>query len=261
MFRRRNRKRRERVVPSLPAIDWRGLVVAVAAVATLAGGYFGIVRMLNRPIDTLVVNGTFRRISPIQLEALIEPYTRVGFLDVDLSGVRRDLVDLPWVAGAEVRRRWPGTLLVEVREETPVACWGERGLLNADGQLFIAEADHVPAELPRLSGPRGTEAQVTARYYAVQRELEHRGMGTVTMQLDERGAWTFTTSSGVQVRLGSQAVDERIVRFFHALDSTLAHLPGEVHYVDMRYPNGFAIGWKRAGAVQATATMEQEPNA
>ena len=42
-------------------------------------------------------------------------------------------------------------------EEAPIACWGERGLLNAAGELFLPDADHVPAELPRLHGPAGTE--------------------------------------------------------------------------------------------------------
>lgn len=261
MFRRRNRRRPDRPGLTLPAIDWRAVLTVVAVLAALGGGSFGAVRMLNRPIDTLAINGSFARVSAIQLEAIVEPYTRAGFLDVDLAGVRRDLVALPWVASAEVRRRWPGTLVVVVREETPVACWGERGLLNAEGRLFVAESEHVPAELPRLAGPPGTELQVTQRWLEVQRQLEHRGMAAVAMQLDERGAWTFATSQGLEVRLGSHGVEARLERFVQALDVTLAHLPGEVDYVDMRYPNGFAIGWKHPGAVRATAAREQEPNA
>lgn len=261
MFRRRNRRRAERPAVVLPQVDWRRLGSLLLVVAALATGYLSVVRLLNRPIETLVVNGAFERVSPVQVEAIVASYARAGFLDLDLAALRGELVALPWVAAAEVRRRWPGTLQVDVHEETPIACWGERGLLNAAGQLFIASADHVPAELPRLHGPPGTEAQVTARYFRVQQQLEHRGMSAVAMQIDERGAWSFTLSNGLQVRLGSQAVDERIGRFFTALDGTIAHLPGEVAYVDMRYPNGFAIGWKNAAAVKAAAELEQRPNA
>lgn len=261
MWRRRNRRRPDRPPARLPTVNWKGIAALAGAVAILVGGWFGSAWLLNRPIRTIVINGSFQRISPIQLDALVEPYARAGFLDVDLGGTRRELEALPWVASAEVRRKWPGTLEIRVTEEVPIACWGERGLLNAGGELFLANADHVPAELPRLTGPAGTEAQVTARYFDVQQQLEHRGMSAIAMSLDERGAWTFEMSNGLQVRLGANSVDARIARFFQALDSVLAHPASEVAYVDMRYPNGFAIGWKNGEAVRAAAAREQRPNA
>ena len=261
MWRRRNRKRPDRPAIRLPAVDWRG-IGAIAGIAALAGGgWFASAWLLNRPIETIVINGSFQRVSAIQLEALIEPYAHAGFLDVDLGTTKRDLAALPWVASAEVRRKWPGTLVIQITEEVPIACWGERGLLNAAGELFLPDADHVPAELPRLEGPPGTEAQVTARYFTVQGELEHRGMAAIAMSLDARGAWAFKMSNGVQVRLGANSVDQRIARFFQVLDGVLSHTPGEVDYVDMRYPNGFAIGWKNGAAVQAAAAEEPGPNA
>jgi cell division protein FtsQ len=261
MWRKRNRRRPERPALSIPAVPWRAVAAAVAAVAILAGGYTLTVWVLNRPIETIVINGAFQRVSPIQLEAMVEPYAHSGFLEVDLGATRRDLVALPWVASAEVRRKWPGTLEIRISEEKPIACWGERGLLNAAGEVFLPDADHVPAELPRLHGPSGSEAEVTARFFAVQEQLEHRGMSAIGMTLDERGAWTFRLASGVEVRLGANGVDERIGRFFHVLDSTLAHLAGEVDYVDMRYPNGFAIGWKSQDPMRAAASEEPTPNA
>jgi cell division protein FtsQ len=229
-------------------------------VAGIAGLYLGVVGMLNRPIETLVINGAFQRVSAMQMEALVEPYTRGGFLHTDLGTVRQVLAALPWVAEAEVRRRWPDTLEVRITEEMPVACWGERGLLNAAGRVFLAQADHVPAELPRLSGPQGTEAQVTARYFQVQEQLEHRGMAAAAVSLDARGAWTIRLNNGVEVRFGADGIDERIDRFFHVLDVVVAQIAGDVGYVDMRYPNGFAIGWKKRAA-QAATIVEPGPHA
>jgi cell division protein FtsQ len=261
MWRKRNRRRAGRPPLTLPRVPWRAVAAGVAATAIVTGGYALSVSLLNRPIETIVINGAFQRVSPIQLEALVEPYARAGFLEVDLGATRRELVALPWIASAEVRRKWPGTLEVRIREERPIACWGERGLLNAAGELFLPVADHVPAELPRLHGPAGSEAEVTARYFAVQEQLEHRGMAAVAMSLDARGAWRFSLANGIEVRLGANGVDERIARFFDVLDGTLAQLAGEVDYVDMRYPNGFAIGWKQRDAVRASATGERTPNA
>ncbi len=261
MWRKRNRRRSSRPTRTRPFVNWKAVAALAAVGAISVGGWQASAWLLNRPIRTIVVNGSFQRVSAIQLDALVEPYARAGFLDVDLAGTRRELEALPWVASAVVRRKWPGTLEVRITEEVPIACWGERGLLNAAGELFLTDADHVPAELPRLSGPAGTEAQVTARYFDVQEQLEHRGMSAVAMSLDARGAWAFEMSNGVQVRLGANSVEARIARFFHALDSVLAHPPGEMAYVDMRYPNGFAIGWKNGDAMRAASHEEQQPNA
>ena len=60
-------------------------------------------------------------------------------------------------------------------EQTAAARWGESGLLNTRGELFVRAAAHVPAELPRLSGPEGTESQVAQRY--MSRAGPHAGSG------------------------------------------------------------------------------------
>jgi hypothetical protein len=55
---------------------------------------------------------------------------------------------LPWVEHARIQRRWPNSLHVTVIEQTAAARWGESGLLNTRGELFVKSATHVPAELP-----------------------------------------------------------------------------------------------------------------
>ncbi len=262
MWRRQNRKRPSRApLLRLPGINWSRIVIPVAVIGSVAGIYLGVAGLLNRPIDTLVINGSFQRVSARQMEALVEPYARAGFLHTDLTAVRAALRAMPWVAEADVRRRWPGTLVVNVTEETPVACWGEQGLLNAAGELFLPQADHVPAELPRLRGPTGSEALVTSRFFKVQEQLAHRGMAAVALTLDARGAWTLRLNSGVEVRLGANGVEQRIGRFLQILDGVLPQMSADVAYVDMRYPNGFAIGWKQQQAMQGTTMEEPGPNA
>jgi cell division protein FtsQ len=126
------------------------------------------------------------------------------------------------------------------------ARWGESGLLNTRGELFVRAATHVPAELPRLSGPDGTESQVAQRYLATQGRMLEAGMRIAALRLDERGAWEMDLDSGVTVRLGRRDVDERIDRFIRTASQVIAHRVNDITYVDMRYSNGFAIGWRNA---------------
>jgi cell division protein FtsQ len=102
----------------------------------------------------------------------------------------------------------------------------------------------VPAELPRLSGPEGTEAQVAQRYLSAQGRMLEAGMRIAALRLDERGAWEMDLDSGVTVRLGRRDVDERLDRFIRTASQVISHRLNDIAYVDMRYSNGFAIGWR-----------------
>ncbi len=142
-------------------------------------------------------------------------------------------------------------------EETAAARWGDSGLLNTRGRLFVREATHVPAELPRLSGPEGAESQVADRYLSAQGRMLEAGMRIAALRLDERGAWEMDLDSGVTVRLGRRDVDARLDRFIRTTSQVIAHRLNDISYVDMRYSNGFAIGWRNAQpAAPAPASVQ-----
>lgn len=242
---RGNRKRREEPRIKLPPIPWVA-ISSVLGVALFVGGFVAAGRwILNRPVERVVINGEFERVSADQLEAVLRKAMGKGFLAADLRAIQDQVAGLPWVATARVSRQWPDTLDVTVTEEEPAARWGADGLLNPQGRLFIRHTTHIPAELPRLAGPEGTEAQVAARYVAIHEKLVERGLGVAALELDGRGAWTMLLSNGIGVRLGSQDVDVRLDRFFEALDTVVAPVAADVQFVDMRYTNGFSVGWKQ----------------
>ena len=44
---------------------------------------------------------------------------------------------MPWVDAVSVQRAWPRGLHVLVIEQVAAARWGETGLLNTRGELFV----------------------------------------------------------------------------------------------------------------------------
>jgi cell division protein FtsQ len=175
--------------------------------------------------------------------------------------VQQAIADLPWVQRASVRRSWPSTLSVTVEEERAAARWGKAGLLNVYGELFVAETSHIPAELPRLSGPEGTELTVARRFFDLDTQLEQRGLTAVSLSIDARGSWKLGLSNGMQVRFGAVALEGRTARFFEALDGLLVPVADKVDYIDMRYTNGFAIGWKQIAGIKLAELTETGPHA
>lgn len=259
LFERANRKRREQPVVKLPPIPWV-TIGSVIGVLVMAGGLVSAGRwVLNRPVERVVLNGEFERVSADRLEAVLRKAVGKGFLGADLRAIQEQVMAQPWVATARVSRQWPDTLDVTVTEEEPAARWGADGLLNPRGRLFVRHTTHIPAELPRLNGPEGSEAEVAARYVAIQEHLVLRGLRIAALELDGRGAWSLVMSNGIGVRLGSQDVDARLTRFFEALDTVVAPVAADVQFVDMRYTNGFVIGWKRERAASTVINEELPP--
>lgn len=79
----------------------------------------------------------------------------------DLGAAASAVTRLPWVRTAEVRRRWPGTVVVEVVERTPVAAVPATGegwtLLDADGRQLAVEVAPAPEVVRIEVDPRDPE--------------------------------------------------------------------------------------------------------
>ncbi len=258
--RKQNRRRVESRSWSPPALNWRavGTTLMFFALATAVG--YGLIFALDQQIRIVSVEGPFQRVSPVQVEQAVTTDLNAGFMTVDLEAVRARVQALAWVDDARVRRRWPNGLRIEVTEQVPAARWGESGLLNTRGELFIRDARHVPPELPRLLGPEGTEWQVAQRYLSAQGRLIEAGTRLTALELDARGAWRLELANGVEVRLGRREVEDRLDRFIHTALPVMSPRAREVSYVDMRYSNGFAIGWKKvAGAKPGELASRDAP--
>ena len=245
LLRRRNRRKpagRRRI--EWPTLEWpragriAGAIAAIVAVAML------LALGLDQPVRSFVIDGPFQRVAAVEVQQAGLGALKGGFVRADLDKVRKAVEALAWVDRARVQRLWPDRIRIEIVEQQAAARWGEDGLLNTRGELFAEGVRHPPPELPRLNGPAGTEWQVAQRYLAIQGRLSGLGLQVAGLRLDARGAWELDLSTGVTVRLGRRQVDERMDRFVQFSAPVIAGRAAEIRYVDMRYSNGFSIGWR-----------------
>jgi cell division protein FtsQ len=231
-------------MPTLPAWPWRELAGVTLALVALGAGLWGGALALDRPIRQVLVQGPFERVSVLQIEAAVGELRNAGFLSVNLDAVREQIVAIDWVDDAVVRRRWPAEVEITVVEQVPAARWGDSGLLNTRGELFVRDARHMPPELPRLLGPEGTERTVARKYLDARSALAAVGFSLRSLELDARGAWRIELSNGLEVRLGREAFEARLRRFARVAAPLITPRLAEVGYVDLRYSRGFAVGWR-----------------
>jgi len=239
----RRRKQKPAARIEFPTFRISRLIAPLFAAGAVAATYMISASMLDHPIRSIEINGPFQRVSALQIEEAISDELEDGFVSADLAEIQRSIVELPWIDQAMVARRWPSRIRIDVTEQVPAAIWGKSGLLNVRGELFVKNARHIPAELPRLSGPESHAADVAKRYLEVRDRLIPLGLDLRRVHLDPRGAWDMTLQNGVEVRLGRRDVEARTELFLDIVADIITGRATEIAYVDMRYSNGFTIGW------------------
>jgi cell division protein FtsQ len=246
MARKQAKRRKQKTAArfQLPSLRLGRLVAPLFAVAVILATYQVSLTMLDREISSVEITGPFHRVTALHIEAVISDEIAAGFIGADIDRMQEHIVSLPWIDQARVARRWPSRISIAVSEQVPAAVWGDSGLLNTRGELFVNESRHVPAELPRLSGPDSKSAEVATRYLEVRDQLIPVGLDVRRVHLDARGSWKMTLGNGIEVRLGRRAVAERTSLFLDVVANIVSARATDIKYVDMRYGNGFTIGWK-----------------
>ena len=261
-WKKRNRRQAANGEPGLlERLDWRALAATGGIVAGCAVVAWLVLLALDRPVERVLVEGTFKRVTPPEIESAVVSVVKGGLASVDLERVRDSIDRIDWVDRAVVQRRWPDAIRVIVTEQVAAARWNEAGLLNARGELFIRNARYVPPELPLLQGPEGSESAVAQLYLDSQGRLLEAGLRLTGVRLDDRGAWEIELANGVVVKLGRQAVTDRLDRFIRLASPLVAKRLAEIKYVDMRYTNGFSVGWNARSAVAVAPQEEATPDA
>jgi cell division protein FtsQ len=262
LFGKRPRKQATRQEPTwIERLDWNAIGTTAAIVAGCAVVALLLIFALDRPVRRVLLEGAFQRVSPPEVESALTQVTHGGLASINLERIRTRVEAIDWVDSAVVTRVWPDAIRVVVNEQVAAARWNDAGLLNARGELFIRNARYVPPELPLLEGPEGSEAQVAQLYIDAQGRLLESGLRLTGVRLDDRGAWELELADGLQVRLGRQDVKNRLERFIRLASPMVAKRVAEIKYVDMRYTNGFSVGWNARSALAVAPQEDATPDA
>jgi cell division protein FtsQ len=147
---------------SEPTNFWRRAILIFLGAGTLAGLSLGLVvlyyHLLTSPHFCIKENSNIeiqgaRRLTPelILQQAGVEP--GASLLAVKPTQVERHLLAHPWIAWAEVTRKWPDRLVVKIKEREPVALvqMGELYYVDRQARLFKPSPGD-PHDFPVLTG-------------------------------------------------------------------------------------------------------------
>ena len=247
-----------------------GALLVVLALAVF------LIRMPFNPIRQIKVLTPVQRVDATEMAEMLQPVLKGNFFSIPLQPVQKALEEIPWVRRADVRRRWPGTLLVRIEEHVPQSRWHEvpenpvdvdaadtestsseeaqdsepelPTLVNSFGEVFAADIATAEAErLPLLAGPPNTSTEVLKLYIEIRQALAPLKLQPRQLMLSARLALEVTLDNGTLMNFGRNrsfsTYSSRLNRFVSAYPRTRLEHPGRPVRVDLRYPDGFALAY------------------
>jgi cell division protein FtsQ len=227
-----------------------GTLVGLTVLALSLAGLYLLWQSAFFPLREIEIKTALKHTTRAEIEQATREHIGGNFFAVSPDEIRLGLEKLPWVRRASVRRVWPDRLEVGLEEHTALARWGEDALVNTYGERFDGRADPVRlsrlpelAALPLLIGTPGSEREVTLRYVRFAALVAPLGAPVERVVLTQRFAWQLRLAGGLDIMLGRDAdlAEERLRRFVEVYETTLKKMSRRHEYVDLRYPNGFAL--------------------
>ncbi len=199
----------------------------------------------NFPINKVEIEATYQHIDPQTIQNAMASYVNSSFFAVDITSIKRQLLQLPWVYMVFVNRVWPDKIIVKITEQTAVAQWNSDSLLNSDGEIFTPSQSTFPGNLPALFGPEDQLKEIWLDYQQMNQALVELGLRITQVSLDKMGSWRLVLSNGINLVLGNTDIMNRFFMFIKVYPKVIGANGDRVKNIDLRYANGLAIKWKK----------------
>ncbi|MDM9628630.1 cell division protein FtsQ/DivIB [Rhizobium sp. S152] len=208
-----------------------GHTEAVAQATTTAAGF---------AIDDVKVSGNAET-SEIEILQLIGLDGTTSLVALDVDAARQKIAKLPWVENVEVRKIYPKTIEVKLKEREAYAIWQhgqELSLVEKGGAIIAPLRDNKFSHLPLVVG-RGAETAATALESEFANWADIKAGVKAYVWVSGR-RWDLHMDNGVVVKLPEDDVDlalARLSKFMKEQDL----LDRDIAAVDLRLSDRTAI--------------------
>jgi len=149
-------------------LTWRYVLAGVAALALVVGGLYLVYFSDTLSVQGVEVEGE-QTLTDEQVREVADVPMGGPLATVDLDRIAYRVRSLAVVKSAEVTRKWPHDVLIEIVERQPVAVVdiaGELHSLDEDGVVF-GTYRRPPDGLPRVKAQSGVDSEALAEGAAV----------------------------------------------------------------------------------------------
>ena len=219
---------------------WLSVILIIATCA-----YYVLQQQMGHfSITTVKIQGKITRTSEQEIWDSIANLLNKGFFGTDVSAIKTNLQKLPWVAQANIKKVWPDKIAVTVTEKIPLASWRGKGIVTTDGDIIAGDKFNEASNLPVFWGTDKQVKEMLDNYLSMTDILSQHELTIKQIEIMPDQGVRAILNNGIMLFLGQEGLLDRVNRFTLAYRNKLHKIAYTIDYVDLRYVNGLAVGWK-----------------
>jgi cell division protein FtsQ len=220
------------------------LVIPLCLLSVLTGMYFFSRTEPVFLLKNIKISGA-DQLQETEILGRIYPFLKESIFGTDMGRVKAAITSHPFVKDVRVKRVFPFSILIQVKEKTPSALWvgpgGDIKVLDEDGAPYRGLCKGSTRDLFVINAKGNGEAQSV---YKQVTDWERRGImkkdDLSEIAYDEGNITLFSLNDGVQIILGKEDQPERLKRAIAVLED--AKKRGLlIRCIDARFQNGAII--------------------
>jgi len=197
------------------------------------------------PIKYIRVEGAFQYIAKDQIKQVLKEQVSTGLYNTDIQQISESVQHLSWVNDVTVKRVWPDSIDIKIKEQRPIVRWKNEGLVNSNGEIFAPDNVNEFTHLPILAGPAKNEKVLLNVMIEVASKLNNQNLKLTEFRVSNRRAWYIKCQNDMQLILGRNKPRNKLQRFLKTLPIIGEQQKAKIAIADLRYPNGYALKWKQ----------------
>jgi len=233
-------------VVGLYGMSLGGHANVVAQATTSAAGF---------AVEDVKVSGNMQT-SEIEVFQLLGLDGATSLISLDVNAARKKLAELPWVEDVDVRKIYPKTIEVRLKERQAFGIWqhgSELSLIEKSGSVIAPLRDNKYAELPLFVG-RDAETGAAGFVDELADWPEIRNRVRAYVRVAGR-RWDLHLENGIVVKLPEENVPKAL-QLLARLDMEQKILSRDVAAVDLRLPDRTTVQLTEGAAERRQKAVE-----
>ena len=196
---------------------------------------------LSYPLKSYQLQTQTTHVNQQEINTVLQDYLGQSFWEIRLPEVQARLQQIDWVWQADVSRKWPSELTIALTEQTPIARWGEDGLINQQAEVFYPHKLGKYEQLVRIDAPLKMRQEALQQLIALQQELSNTQMIVTSLSYQADHSWRVSTLQEIDIYLPYDNWAQRLALFFKVFNQFDPDVLTKASGFDLRYSNGFTI--------------------
>lgn len=231
-----------------PSASLKPFVALVLATLILVGTVLVYKKLSTEvwfPITQVSLNTGLQNSDQQSLIALVNQHVNKGFFGVNLDAIADQLEQQNWVAQATLRRVWPGTIDVLIREHQAVAQWDAETLISSNGILFNVPAEHAYKHLVLINGVAWQAKDLLVASSELEQSVAPFQLNLSSVMSPKSDEIIVTFDNQLVAVFNLNEKEQQFARFNALLEKGFMQSRNKhtLKRLDMRYSNGFSAQW------------------